>query len=100
MKHIVSLSILMAAPGTALNADWKIVTRTGDTSIAEYFKGALVRADSPPAFTSVSDFDHRRNVNWRIEALLAVAKLHHSRISGSRPLARSTSSNHKRNSDT
>ena len=65
MKHIVSLSILMAAPGTALNADWKIVTRTGDTSIVEYFKGALVRADSPPAFTSVSDFDHRRNVNWR-----------------------------------
>ena len=65
MKHIVSLSILLAAPGTALNADWKIVTRTGDTSIVEYFKGALVRADSPPAFTSVSDFDHRRNVNWR-----------------------------------
>jgi hypothetical protein len=29
----------MAAPGTALNADWKIVTRTGDTSIVEYFKG-------------------------------------------------------------
>jgi len=65
VKHIVSLSILLAAPGTALNADWKIVTRTGDTSIVEYFKGALVRADSLPAFTSVSDFDHRRNVNWR-----------------------------------
>ena len=65
MKHIVSLSILIAAPGTALHADWKIVTRTGDYSIVEYFKGALIRADSPPAYTSVSDFDHRRNVNWR-----------------------------------
>ena len=65
MKQIVSLSILMVAPGTALQADWKIVTRTGDTSIVEYFKGALMRADSPPAYTSVSDFDHHRTVNWR-----------------------------------
>ena len=24
-----------------------------------------MRADSQPAFTSVSDFDHRRNINWR-----------------------------------
>ena len=55
----------MAAPGTSLNADWKIVTRTGDASIVEYFKGALMRADSAPGYTSVSDFDHRRNVNWR-----------------------------------
>jgi hypothetical protein len=65
VKHIVSLSTLMAALGTALHADWKIVTRTGDTSVVEYFKGSLTRADSPPAYTSVSDFDHRRTVNWR-----------------------------------
>jgi hypothetical protein len=54
----------MAAPGTVLHADWKIVTRTGETSAVEYFKDSLMRTDSPPIYT-VLDFDHRRQVNWR-----------------------------------
>ena len=65
MKHIASLFTLMAALGSALRADWKIVTRTGDSSVVEYFKGALMRTDSSPAYTSVLDLDHRRQVSWR-----------------------------------
>jgi hypothetical protein len=57
----------LAAPGGAVHADWKITARTGDTSIVEYFKGALTRTDSTPAYTTSLDFDHRRNVDWRID---------------------------------
>ena len=45
--------------------DWKIVTRTGGATLTEYFKGSLKRVDSSPAYTTVMDFDHRRQVNWR-----------------------------------
>jgi hypothetical protein len=51
--------------GGVLYADWKIVTRTGDSSATEFFKDALMRTDSSPAYTSVLDFDHRRQVIWR-----------------------------------
>jgi hypothetical protein len=50
-----------------LHADWKIVTRTGDTTLTEYFKGALQRCDSSPAYTTVLDFDRRRQFNWRTD---------------------------------
>jgi hypothetical protein len=46
-------------------ADWKIVTRTGDSALTEYFKGPLMRTDSSLAYTTVIDFEHRRQVNWR-----------------------------------
>ena len=50
---------------SVLNADWKIVTRTGDWSTTEYFKGALMRTDSSRVYTEVLDFEHRSQVNWR-----------------------------------
>ena len=51
--------------GSVLYADWRIVTRTGDSSVTEFFKGALRRTDSLPSYTTVLDFDHRRQINWR-----------------------------------
>uniref|UniRef100_Q01X86 DUF4412 domain-containing protein n=1 Tax=Solibacter usitatus (strain Ellin6076) TaxID=234267 RepID=Q01X86_SOLUE len=33
--------------------------------MAEYFKGALRRADLSPEYTEVLDFEHRSQVNWR-----------------------------------
>jgi hypothetical protein len=48
-----------------LSADWKIVTRTGDSTLPEYFKGSLRRTDTSPAYTTVMDSEHRRQVNWR-----------------------------------
>jgi hypothetical protein len=51
--------------GSLLHADWKIVTRTGESSVTEFFKGALRRTDSLPSYTEVLDFDHRSQVNWR-----------------------------------
>ena len=51
--------------GSVLYGDWKIVTRIGNSSVTEFFKGALIRQDYLPAYTSVLDFDHRRQVNWR-----------------------------------
>ena len=65
MKRIVCLFALIPMLGDRLYADWKIVTRTGDSSVTEFFKGALMRTDSLPAYTTVLDFDHRRQVNWR-----------------------------------
>jgi hypothetical protein len=56
VKHIVSPAVLIAALGTALHADWKIVTRTGDTSVVEYFKSAPMRTDSLPVYTSAFGF--------------------------------------------
>jgi hypothetical protein len=51
--------------GSVLYGDWKIVTKTGDSSVTELFKGALMRTDSLPAYTTVLDFDQRRQINWR-----------------------------------
>src|SRR5215831_20401522 len=48
-----------------LCADWKIVTRTGDRTLTEYFKGSLTRTDPSPSYATVMDFDRRRQVNWR-----------------------------------
>jgi hypothetical protein len=61
MKRI---ACVLAMP-MLLCADWKIVTRTGDSTLTEYFRGSLKRADSSPTYTTVMDFDHRRQVNWR-----------------------------------
>lgn len=61
MKRIICL---FAMP-MLLCADWKIVTRTGNTTLTEYFKGSLMRTDPSPAYTSVMDFDRRSQVNWR-----------------------------------
>jgi hypothetical protein len=36
---------LLAIP-TLLCADWRIVTKTGDSPLTEYFKGPLMRVDS------------------------------------------------------
>ena len=58
------LACLFAMPAL-LSADWKIVTRTGDSTLTEYFKGSLSRTDSSPAYTTVMDSEHRRQVNWR-----------------------------------
>jgi hypothetical protein len=57
------LAYLFAMPAL-LSADWKIVTRTGDRTLTEYFKGSLSRTDSSPAYTTVMDSEHRRQVNW------------------------------------
>ena len=57
------LAYLFAMPAL-LSADWKIVTRTGDSTLTEYFKGSLRRTDSS-AYTTVMDSEHRRQVNWR-----------------------------------
>ena len=58
------LACLFAMPAL-LSADWKIVTRTGASTLTEYFKGSLTRTDSSPAYTTVMDSEHRRQVNWR-----------------------------------
>ena len=58
------LAYLFAMPAL-LSADWKIVTRTGASTLTEYFKGSLTRTDSSPAYTTVIDWEHRRQVNWR-----------------------------------
>ena len=58
------LACLFAMPAL-LSADWKIVTRTGASTLTEYFKGSLTRTDSSPAYTTVIDWEHRRQVNWR-----------------------------------
>ena len=60
MKWIACL----LAMSMLLCGDWKIVTRTGDTTLTEYFKGSLKRVDSSPTYT-VMDLDHRRQLNWR-----------------------------------
>lgn len=61
MKRI---ACLFAMP-MLLCADWKIVTRTGDRTLTEYFKGSLTRTDPSPSYATVMDFDRRRQVNWR-----------------------------------
>jgi hypothetical protein len=65
VKRIVWLFAFTPMLGSLLYGDWKIVTRTGNSSVTEFFKGALIRTDSLPAYTTVLDFDHRRQVNWR-----------------------------------
>jgi hypothetical protein len=55
---------LLAMP-MLLCADWRIVTKTGDSTLTEYFKGTLMRVDSSPTYTTVMDVDRRRQVNWR-----------------------------------
>jgi hypothetical protein len=57
----------MLMPASRLYADWKIVTRTGDRTVTEFFKGALMRTDPAPNYTTVSDFEQRRQVNWRTD---------------------------------
>jgi len=57
---------LFAMPAL-LCADWKIVTRTGSNTLTEYFKGSLMRTDASPVYTTVLDFEHRRQVNWRTD---------------------------------
>jgi hypothetical protein len=65
VKRIICLFAFTQLLASALFADWKIVTRTGNSSVTEYFKGALIRTDPLPAYATVMDFDHRRQVNWR-----------------------------------
>lgn len=60
------LACLLALPAL-LCADWKIVTRTGDTTMKEYFKGSVKRTDFSPGYTTVLDFEHRRQFNWRAD---------------------------------
>lgn len=57
--------IFVLASPHLLCADWKIVTRTGDSTLTEYYRGSLKRTDSSPFCTTVLDFEHRRQVNWR-----------------------------------
>lgn len=61
MKRLACLFVMPAL----VNADWKIVTRTGDSTLREYFKGSLRRTDSSSVYTTVIDSEHRRQVNWR-----------------------------------
>jgi hypothetical protein len=65
VKRIIRLFALASLPVSVLYGDWKIVTRTGDSSVTEFFKGELVRTDSSPAYTTVMDFNHRQQVAWR-----------------------------------
>jgi hypothetical protein len=58
------LACLFAMPAL-LSADWKIITRTGESTLTEYFKGSLTRTDSSPVYTTAMDSEHRRQVNWR-----------------------------------
>jgi hypothetical protein len=61
MKRLVCLWAMPAL----LCGDWKIVTRTTGGTLTEYFKGSVVRTDSSPVYTSVLDFEQRRQINWR-----------------------------------
>ena len=56
MKRIFCLFAFTPMLGSMLYGDWKIVTKTGDSSVTEFFKGALMRTDSVPAYTTVLDF--------------------------------------------
>lgn len=59
-----SLACLVVMPAL-VSADWKIVTRAGDSTLTEYFKGSLSRTDSPSVYTTVIDSEHHRQVTWR-----------------------------------
>jgi hypothetical protein len=59
------IACLFALLPTLLVADWKIVTQTGGDTITEYVKASLRRTDPSPAYSTVLDFDHRRQLNWR-----------------------------------
>jgi hypothetical protein len=65
VRRIGWLFGLVPILGSTLHADWKIVTRTGDRSVTEYFKGSLMRTESSTEYTEVLDFEHRSQVNWR-----------------------------------
>jgi hypothetical protein len=65
VKRIILLIALTTLLPSVLYGDWKIVSRTGDSTMTEFFKGELIRTDSSPAYTTVMDFNHRQQVAWR-----------------------------------
>jgi hypothetical protein len=65
VKRVIRFFALASLSASMLYGDWKIVTRTGDSSVTEFFKGELVRTDSSPAYTAVMDFNHRQQFIWR-----------------------------------
>jgi hypothetical protein len=67
VKRIVWLFAFTPLLASVLYGDWKIVTRTGSSSMTEFFKGSLIRTDSSPAYVTVMDINHRRQVNWRTD---------------------------------
>jgi len=58
-------AVWLVAMPALMGADWKVVTRNGDTSFTEYFKRSLKRTDLSAVYTTVLDFEHRSQVNWR-----------------------------------
>jgi hypothetical protein len=65
VKRIIWLFAFTPLLASVLLGDWKIVTTTGNGSVTEFFKGELVRSDSSPEYSTVIDYDHRRQVTWR-----------------------------------
>jgi hypothetical protein len=65
VKRIIRLFALTSLLASVLDGDWKIVTRTGNSSVTEFFKGEMIRTDSSPAYTTVMDFNRRQQVTWR-----------------------------------
>ena len=60
-----ALLCALGAHACARRFDWKIVTRTDGETVTEYFSGSLMRTDYSFGYTSVLDFERRREVSWR-----------------------------------
>jgi len=64
VKRVVGLFAFTTMLASVLCGDWKIVTRNGNSTVTEFFKGTMTRTDLSPAYATVLDIDHRRQVNW------------------------------------
>lgn len=67
MRRILFWFALTPLLVTPLLADWKIVTINDGHTTTEYYKGASLRTDASPVYTTVADFDHRKQITWRTD---------------------------------
>lgn len=67
MRRILFWFALTPLLVTPLLADWKIVTINDGHTTTEYYKGVSLRTDASPVYTTVADFDHRKQTTWRTD---------------------------------
>ena len=65
MRRILFWFALTPLLITPLLADWKIVTTNDGHTTTEYYKGASLRTDASTVYTTVADFEHRKQITWR-----------------------------------
>jgi hypothetical protein len=67
MRRILFWFALTPLLVTTLLADWKIVTIYDGHTATEYYKGPSLRTDVSRVYTTVADFDHRKQITWRTD---------------------------------